>query len=373
MSKPATASRPLTGYALTNHFRKLRLREPISHLQAYLFFELVAICNDEGWPAEFSAKNSVLMAALDCSEEGLIRARLRLKAVGLIDFISGNRRTPTRYCFSLEGSGELSQLKEKGSGELSDFIPNGSGEGSGELSNKAAEQPNGSAQGSGEGSGELSPLYKEQTKTKTLCEGEGELASSSALSASEGLDSQPANEPTAGLASAKATATPRADRAPRKRGTALPTGPAELLPTSCPLAELLNLGGLAAKVQQLAEPLTLAQAERLLAEYNLPALRAIFCQMANWPKLLTNSTSANLTARNWLSKRPEAETAPFPVGAPASQPNAPAYDPAVLFGLDLHLTSEQRLARQQSTPEYAAYIARQQQAGQQPNDQPPTA
>ncbi|MGI4867482.1 MAG: hypothetical protein ACRYFZ_26420 [Janthinobacterium lividum] len=78
------------------------------------------------------------------------------------------------------------------------------------------------------------------------------------------------------------------------------------------MAELLNPGGLAAKVQQLAEPLTLAQAERLLAEYNLPALRTIFCEMANWPKLLTSSTSANLTARNWLNKRPRATTAPDP-------------------------------------------------------------
>lgn len=205
----------------------------------------------------------------------------------------------------------------------------------------------------------------------TLSEGEGELAQLSASSTGEELDLQPVGEPTAEPApTTSPTAQPRAGRAPRKRGATLPTGPAELLPTSCLLAEVLNPGGLAAKVQQLAEPLTLAQAERLLAEYNLPALKAIFCEMANWPKLLTNSTSANLTARNWLSKRPKADTAPFPAssttGAPASQPAAPAYDPAVLFGLDLQLTSEQLLARQQSTPEYAAYIARQQQAGQAP-------
>jgi len=176
MSKPPTASPSLSGYALTNHFRRLRLREPISHLQAYLFFELIAICNEEGWPAEFSAKNAVLMAALDCSEEGLIRARLRLKAVGLIDFVSGTRRAPTRYCFKIDGSGELSNqafgqanYSAKDSGELSNRVANtanGSGEGSGELSQSEQNPANGSAQGSGEGSGELSP-YIEQTKTKT--------------------------------------------------------------------------------------------------------------------------------------------------------------------------------------------------------------
>lgn len=155
----------LNGYALTNYFRKLRLRELITPLQAYLFFELVAICNDEGWPAEFSATNGVIQAALGCSEEGLIRARLRLQEVGLIDFVSGNRRTPTRYRFTAQGSGELSHPAAKGSAQGSDELSNpvakGSGDGSGELSHSSTESTN----GSGDGSGELSP-YKEQTKTK---------------------------------------------------------------------------------------------------------------------------------------------------------------------------------------------------------------
>jgi hypothetical protein len=142
----------LNGYTLTNHFRKLRQRVApiITPLQAYLFFELVAICNDAEWPAEFSATNGAITGALGCSEEGLIRARLRLKEVGLIDFVSGTRRTPTLYRFLTDGSGELSDNAGKDSAKDS-----------GELSNNADY----SANGSGEGSGELSP-YKEQTKTK---------------------------------------------------------------------------------------------------------------------------------------------------------------------------------------------------------------
>ncbi|MGI4863719.1 MAG: hypothetical protein ACRYFZ_07315 [Janthinobacterium lividum] len=157
----------LSGYTLTDRFRKLRNRVVpiITPLQAYLFFELVAICNIAEWPAEFSATNAELQGALGCSEEGLIRARLRLKEVGLIDFVSGNRRTPTRYCFAADGSGELSHSAPKGSGELSKPTAKGSAKGSGELSDKRPKNGDGSAKGSGDGSGELSP-YKEQTKTK---------------------------------------------------------------------------------------------------------------------------------------------------------------------------------------------------------------
>jgi hypothetical protein len=154
----------LNGYTLTNHFRKLRQRVApiITPLQAYLFFELVAICNDAEWPAEFSATNGAITGALGCSEEGLIRARLRLQEVGLIDFISGTRRTPTLYRFLLNGSGELSDAPARGSGELSKKASQGSANGSDELS----KEPNYSANGSANGSGELSP-YKEQTKTKS--------------------------------------------------------------------------------------------------------------------------------------------------------------------------------------------------------------
>jgi len=165
----------------------------------------------------------------------------------------------------------------------------------------------------------------------TLPEGVGELASS----ASEGLDSQPASAPTVGPVQAEATTTPpRAGRAPRKRGATLPTSPAELLPTSCLLAELLNPGGLAAKVQQMTEPLTLTQAERLLLDFSVPVLREIFCEMANYRKLLTASTSANLTARNWLTRRglkPSTQQPPLLIATTTSAAEEELDEPARLF------------------------------------------
>jgi hypothetical protein len=190
-------ARPLTGYALTNHFRRLRLREVFSPLEAYLFLELVAICNDEGWPAEFSASNGVLQAALNCSEQGLINARLRLERAGLVAFVSGNRRTPTRYQFPVQDSSELSQSAAKGSTqfsqspadgstqhptELSHSAANGSTQDSTQLSHSVKNRADGSTQGSSEDSTEFSP-YKEQTKTKRK-EGEESAASAAALAAS---------------------------------------------------------------------------------------------------------------------------------------------------------------------------------------------
>ncbi|MGI4871469.1 MAG: hypothetical protein ACRYFX_09860 [Janthinobacterium lividum] len=155
----------LNGYALTNHFRKLRLREPFSPLEAYLFFELVAICNDEGWPAEFSATNGLIQAGLGCSEQGLINARLRLEKAGLIAFVSGTRRTPTRYRFTAEGSTQLSHSATEGSTQGSTELSQPAANGSTDFSHSAPETADGSTQGSREGSTELSP-YKEQTKTK---------------------------------------------------------------------------------------------------------------------------------------------------------------------------------------------------------------
>lgn len=120
--------------------------------------------------------------------------------------------------------------------------------------------------------------------------------------------------PSSDSSTASASHTGGASRVPTRKAAskkAQPIRPALVpLPESCPLAELLNEGGDAAKVQQLEEPLTAAQAEKLLAEFSEPLLRDIFCQMANWKLLLTKATSANLTARNWLRKR--ATEAPKP-------------------------------------------------------------
>lgn len=102
-------SKPFTGYALTSHFRKLRLRWVFTHLEAYLFIELIAVCNDEDWPAEFSVTNQVLAGAVGCSEKGLIKARNTLKEAGLIAYVEGKNRRPTTYRFCpLKGSPQVS-------------------------------------------------------------------------------------------------------------------------------------------------------------------------------------------------------------------------------------------------------------------------
>lgn len=126
-------------------------------------------------------------------------------------------------------------------------------------------------------------------------------AAPAAESVSEELKAK--NHRLAADAQASHTEGAATDVATRKRKPRPPVSPPELLPAGCPLADLLNPPGDAHRVQELAEPLTLAQAERLLADYPEPAVRDILCQMANWQPLLQKATSANLTCRNWLSKR----------------------------------------------------------------------
>ncbi|SFP79364.1 hypothetical protein [Hymenobacter arizonensis] len=146
----------LNGYALTNQFRKLRLRWDFTPLEAYLFFELVAMCNDEGWPAEFSAKNSVLTSALGCSEKAIIKCRLTLKKAGLIDYTEGQNRRPTAYRFCLaKGLPEVSVPNTK---HLPEGLP--------QVSVQAEEHSKHLPEGLPEGLPEVSP-YIEQTKTKT--------------------------------------------------------------------------------------------------------------------------------------------------------------------------------------------------------------
>ena len=145
----------LTGYALHNHFRRLRQRLTFTPLEAYLFYELVDICNDEGWPAEFSARNTALMAALGCSEPGLIKARKTLVAAGLLTHNEGQNRKPTTY--RLNHPKGLTELSVSASTAPAEHLT----EGLTELSNPAENE----GKHLTEGLTEFSP-YKEQTKTK---------------------------------------------------------------------------------------------------------------------------------------------------------------------------------------------------------------
>lgn len=74
------------------------------------------------------------------------------------------------------------------------------------------------------------------------------------------------------------------------------------------LADLLNEGGVAERVQKMKSPLTQFEADALCAKYGTDAARQIVKEMANYGKLLANNISANLTAQKWLDKRQPAAT-----------------------------------------------------------------
>lgn len=88
----------MNGYTLANQFRKLRISFSFSAIEADLFYELVALCNERSWPTEFQYPNHLLCATFgNLAESTLIRARNRLKQAGLLDFTSGHKRSPTVY------------------------------------------------------------------------------------------------------------------------------------------------------------------------------------------------------------------------------------------------------------------------------------
>ena len=87
----------MNGYTLANQFRKLRPSFLFSCVEADLFYELVALCNERNWPTEFQYSNPLLCATLGVSEKSLISARNRLKQAGLLEFTSGHKRSPTVY------------------------------------------------------------------------------------------------------------------------------------------------------------------------------------------------------------------------------------------------------------------------------------
>jgi hypothetical protein len=133
----------MNGYTLANQFRKLRPSFLFSSIEADLFYELVALCNERNWPTEFQYSNPLLCATLGVSEKSLISARNRLKQAGLLEFTSGHKRSPTVYRF-LDPDAEipLPQVRISGS-------------------------KNGSISGSESGSISGTSINKEKTKRKT--------------------------------------------------------------------------------------------------------------------------------------------------------------------------------------------------------------
>ena len=91
----------MDGYSLTEKMRKARRRNRLTATEQALFYELVAVCNSEGWEDVFSCSNIELCFSLNIDEKTLVRARLSLINAGLIYYKSGkSKRSVGSYSFS---------------------------------------------------------------------------------------------------------------------------------------------------------------------------------------------------------------------------------------------------------------------------------
>jgi len=242
----------MNGYSLANQFRKLRTSFTFSPIEADLFYELVALCNERNWPTEFQYPNHLLCATLsNMAESTLIRARNRLKQAGLLEFTSGHKRSPTVYRFI---DPEAPQIP------LHSASKNASTSASKSESKSASRSD--------------SCIYKEKTKRKTKPTAAAESAGSSGESSS--VVSQPA---------------------------ALPAWQAWLLAN-------------APEVLRLKTPLTAEQWQSLVADFGEPLVQEVLLAMQNHVGLTKKYTSANLTARDWCKRRKPAASPANPAPAP---------------------------------------------------------
>jgi hypothetical protein len=82
----------MDGYSLTEKMRKARRRERLTALEQALYYELVAVCNDNGWGDVFDCSNIELCLALNINEKTLTKARETLINAGLIYYKSGKSK-----------------------------------------------------------------------------------------------------------------------------------------------------------------------------------------------------------------------------------------------------------------------------------------
>jgi hypothetical protein len=88
----------MDGYTLAAQLRRTRRRYRLSAASQALYYELVAIANEEGWPDTFKCSNGELCNSLSINEKTLITARLDLIQSGLIDYNSGkSQRKISQY------------------------------------------------------------------------------------------------------------------------------------------------------------------------------------------------------------------------------------------------------------------------------------
>ncbi|MDB5144752.1 MAG: hypothetical protein JWQ66_3465 [Mucilaginibacter sp.] len=82
----------MDGYTLAAQLRRTRRRYRLSAASQALYYELVAIVNEEGWPDTFKCSNGELCHVLSMSENTLIQARQELINSDLIYYKSGKSK-----------------------------------------------------------------------------------------------------------------------------------------------------------------------------------------------------------------------------------------------------------------------------------------
>lgn len=96
----------INGYVLTERLRKARRRHHLSAPCQALYYELVAICNEESWEDVFKCSNDELTRALNVTEKSLINYRLELIQAGLIGYRSGKtKKNISDYSFTKQING----------------------------------------------------------------------------------------------------------------------------------------------------------------------------------------------------------------------------------------------------------------------------
>lgn len=104
----------MDGYTLTEQMRRARRHNRLTATEQALFYELVAVCNSEGWQDVYSCSNIELCCALNIDEKTLVRARLSLINAGLVYYKSGkSRRVVGLYSFTKEFKEVKPKIKGK--------------------------------------------------------------------------------------------------------------------------------------------------------------------------------------------------------------------------------------------------------------------
>ncbi|WP_426671353.1 hypothetical protein ACPPVU_08960 [Mucilaginibacter sp. McL0603] len=94
----------MDGYTLAAQLRRTRRRYRLSAASQALYYELVAIANEEGWPDTFKCSNGELCSALSMTDKTIIAARLELIQSDLISYKSNkNKRAFAEYSFLSTG------------------------------------------------------------------------------------------------------------------------------------------------------------------------------------------------------------------------------------------------------------------------------